>query len=145
MTDCGLGTPIAFATSLGMSQGEFSKQKTVYTVPAGRMFIIEYIGIHSSLPPDQELSPAILPSFNDGNQTGLTVYPIALPGKGASHNPNMPLRRFGSQQLLLYANHSVDISAIRSSVEGEASVEFNISGRLVSSAGIQPPENLTIS
>jgi hypothetical protein len=135
MTNYGmLGSPLALASALSMAPGEFSKQKTLYTVTDDRLFIIEYIGIHSSLQASQELSAAIMPAFNDGTKVGLTVYPIAISGTGASHNPAMPLRRFGSQELLLYANDRVDISALRSSDGGEAHIEFNISGRLLESA-----------
>ena len=140
MTDYGiLGTPFTLASAISMTQGEFSKQETLYTIPEDRLFIIEYIGIGSSLQPQQELSAAIMPVF-DG---GLTVYPIAVLGTTSSHNPGMPLRRFGSQQMLLYANDHIDISAVRSSDEGEAHIEFNISGRLLEPvSSLEPPSNL---
>jgi hypothetical protein len=72
--------------------------------------------------------PAIMPVF-DG---GLNVYLITVLGSTSSpDDPNFPFRRFGSQQLLLYANERVDVTAVRSSTTGEALVEFNVSGRLL--------------
>lgn len=135
------GNPLAFAKGISMAQGEFSKQENIYTVPEGRLFVIEYIGIASSLQAQQELYTAIMPVY-DG---GLTVYPVNLPGTGPSYNPAMPLRRFGSKRLLLYANDRIDVSAVRGNDKGQAQIEFNVSGRLVERvSNPESPENLRI-
>jgi hypothetical protein len=142
MDDYGLlGVPFARASAVGIPSGEFAVQETFYTVPENSLLVIEYVGIGASLRDQEELYTTIMPVFD----SGLTVYPIALPGKAASHHPDMPLRLFGGQRVLLYANERVDISAVRSGTEGEAHIEFNISGRLLASnSGLNPPENLSI-
>jgi hypothetical protein len=142
MTDYGsMGTPVAMATAISLDPGIVSDQKPIYAVPSGQLFIIEYIGIGASLQPHQELCAAVLPVF-DG---GLTVYPIVTPGKSNSHNPQMPLRRFGSQQVLLYADQRVEISAFRSDAADEAHIEFNLSGRLVTpGTALQTPGNVRV-
>jgi hypothetical protein len=142
MTDYGsMGTPVAIAGAISLNPGQWSDQREMYTVPSGQLFIIEFVSIAASLQPQQDLCAAILPVF-DG---GLTTYSIMTPGKTNSHNTQMPLRRFGSQQVLLYANQRVEVSAIRSDDADGGHVEFNISGRLlVPNQNIQPPSGVRV-
>ncbi len=140
MEDYGLlGKPMTLAKAIVMNPGDFSKQENIFMVPADHLFIIESVGVGASLQEDQTLSSSIMPVL-DG---GLTVYPLAILGESASHNPQMPLRRFGSQYILLYANNRIDIGAFRSNDAGSAQIEFNVSGRLlVPASDIQQPTNL---
>ena len=137
-----MGTPIAMAGAISLSPGQWSDQMEIYTVPSGQLFVIEFVSIAASLQPQQEICAAIMPVF-DG---GLTTYSIVTPGKTNSHNPQMPVRRFGSQSVLLYANQRIEISAIRSDDANEGHVEFNISGRLLASdQSIQPPSGVSVT
>ncbi len=141
-----LGTPMSLKFEIEMTgdiekgeKYEYSKQLEVadrYEVPSGHLFVIESVGIYSSLQQNDKLYPSIHSSIREDKKGGL-IYPIALLGANASHNVKMPLRRFGSQQLLLYANEYVNVSAIRSNDVGEvgrAYIMFNISGRLLGPA-----------
>ena len=123
-----VGTPFAQAATISLSQGDLKKQETVYTIPDNQLLIIECIGINSFLQPQQEILTAIMPVL-DG---GLTVYPVPVIGTlDSPDDPQFPFRRFGGQQLVLYANERVDITVVRNSADGEALIEFNISGRLL--------------
>lgn len=137
-----IGTPFSIAYIINLVAGESSKQETVCAIPNDQLLIIENIGISSFLQSTQELMVSVMPVFD----SALTVYPIALAGAISSpQSVEKPLRRFGSQLVRLYANIRVYVSVMRSSTEGKAQIEVNLTGRIIEpSPGIQPPGNIEI-
>ncbi len=125
-TDGITGTPFTQATIIQMDSGEESKQVTLFQGIEDKIVVVESVGINAFLQQGQELVPSIIPISDEGT----TVYPIALPGSSSFSDPELPFRRFGSQQLLLYAN-KIEVSVTRSNTAGKAHIEFNISGRML--------------
>jgi len=96
-------------------------------MPEGKLLIIHTVGINAFLNTNQDLVTFVEP-FLDG---GATVFSIVVNGESSNSAPSLPLRKFASQNLSLYADTRVDIISSRSATNGAVQVEFNISGKFV--------------
>jgi hypothetical protein len=102
--------------------------------PLDKLFIVEFVGINGFVQPDQHLFVSL--------QVGAGIYPIVLLGVltnavpiggSTKADPTFPVRRFGSQQLLLYADpgSNITVAVARDNGNADARVSVDVSGRII--------------
>jgi hypothetical protein len=121
--------PLQADELIDLAGGETGKQVTLLTMPRGKRFVIECVGVNAFLQPGQKLFVAL--HVTTGNRIG--IYPIVLAGSSTIADPAFPSRTFGSQQVRLYADPetNVDFSVARDDATGGARIFVSLSGMLM--------------
>jgi hypothetical protein len=128
------GRPFHRGLVINLAQGEKQREAQLPNVPKNALFIIEFVSINSFLQQSQQL----FFSLGVTTDTVTGIYPIVPAGSMASTDPAFAVRRFGSQRVLLYAdaNTAITITFARDNDKGAAEAIVEISGRLVTLAGL---------
>src|SRR5215475_7333377 len=100
------GKPFHRGLVINLAQGEKLKEAQLPNIPKNALFIIEFVSINSFLQQNQQ--PFVSLGVTTDTVTG--IYPIVPTGSMASTEPAFAVRKFGSQQVLLYADKSTDIT-----------------------------------
>ena len=121
--------PFQTGAVVNLSDGESGKDVVVYTVPARKRFDVKFLGINGFGHPHQPLFYAV--HVTTRSQVG--IYPIALTGISEIAEPEFPMRYFGSQEAVLYADPKSDLvfSVARKDTTANVRVFISICGLLV--------------
>ena len=114
---------------INLSDGESVKDMVVCTVPARKRFDVKFLGINGFGHPNQPLFYAVQVT----TKSILGIYPIAPTGISEIADPQFPMRFFGSQEAILYADPKSDLifSVARKNATGNVRVFINLCGLLV--------------
>jgi len=105
MPEAPKGDPFQKGSVVNLNDGEIVKDCTLVTVPQDKRFIIEFVGVNGFAQLGQRLFVAIQATTNGYKG----AYPIVLAGRSRIEDPAFPMRRFGSQQVRLYADPGSDL------------------------------------
>ena len=121
--------PFQTGAAINLSDGESSKEVVICTVPARKRFHVKFLGINGFGHPNQPLFYAV--HVTTGSRTG--IYPIALKGAAEIAEPEFPVRYFGSQEVILYADPGSDLifTVARKDTTGNVRVFIDLCGILV--------------
>jgi hypothetical protein len=121
--------PFQTGAVVNLSAGESAKDVVVCTVPARKRFDIKFLGINGFGHPNQPLFYAVQVT----TKSVLGIYPIAPTGISEIAEPEFPMRYFGSQEAILYADPKSDLSfsVARKDTTGNVRVFINLCGMLV--------------
>ncbi len=121
--------PFQTGAAVNLSGGENIKEAVICTVPAKKRFHVKFIGINGFGHPHQPLFYAI--HVTTGSITG--IYPVALNGVAEIAEPEFPVRYFGSQAVILYADPGSDVifTVARKDTTGNVRVFIDLCGILV--------------
>ncbi len=121
--------PFQTGAVINLSDGESVKDIIVYTVPAKKRFDVKFLGINGFGHPNQPLFYAVQVT----TKSLLGIYPIAPTGISEITDPQFPMRFFGSQEAILYADPKSDLifSVARKNTTGNVRVFINLCGLLV--------------
>ena len=125
-----VGTPFLTGVAVNLEEGQFSDQVAVFNpVPAGKLFVIETVGVNAFAQPDQVVRVAL--RVVTGGRVG--IFPIALLQVSVFPDPEFPANMLGSQLIRLYQdpNAELQVTVTRTSAKGNARVFVDISGFLV--------------
>ncbi|MBL8073490.1 MAG: hypothetical protein JNL29_03910, partial [Nitrospira sp.] len=105
------------------------KDVVVCTVPARKRFEIKFLGMNGFGHPNQPLFYAVQVT----TKSVLGIYPIAVTGVAEIAEPEFPMRYFGSQEAMLYADAKSDLifTVARKDTTGNVRVFINLCGMLV--------------
>jgi hypothetical protein len=121
----------AFQTgaAVNLSGGESTKEVVIYAVPTKKRFHVKFLGINGFGHPNQPLFYAV--HITTGSSTG--IYPVALNGVAEIAEPEFPVRYFGSQEVILYADPGSDLifTVARKDTTGNVRVFIDLCGILV--------------
>ena len=121
--------PFQTGAVINLSDGESVKDMVVCTVPARKRFDVKFLGINGFGHPNQPLFYAVQVT----TKSILGIYPIAPTGISEIADPQFPMRFFGSQEAILYADPKSDLifSVARKNATGNVRVFINLCGLLV--------------
>ncbi|MBS0155683.1 MAG: hypothetical protein JSS38_13875 [Nitrospira sp.] len=121
--------PFQTGAAVNLSAGDSVKDVVVCTVPARKRFDVKFLGINGFGHPNQPLFYAVQVT----TKSVLGVYPISLTGIAEIAEPEFPMRYFGSQEVMLYADPKSDliVSVARKDTTGNVRVFINLCGMLV--------------
>ncbi|HSF29447.1 MAG TPA: hypothetical protein VLK82_03100 [Candidatus Tectomicrobia bacterium] len=116
---------------IDLADGDAGKQVTLLTMPRGKRFVIECVGVNAFVQPGQRLFVAVHVTTGDA----IGIYPIVPAGSSSIADPTFPARTFGSQQVRLYADPetNVDLSVARDDATAGARIFVSLSGMLIDS------------
>ncbi len=121
--------PFQAGAVVNLTAGETVKDVIICTVPARKRFEVKFLGINGFGHPEQPLFYAVQVT----TKSILGIYPIAVSGIAEIAEPEFPVRYFGSQDTLLYADPKSDLtfSVARKDATGNVRVFINLCGLLV--------------
>jgi hypothetical protein len=121
--------PFQTGAVVNLSDGESSKEVVVDTVPARKRFDVKFLGINGFGHPNQPLFYAV----HVTTRSRIGIYPIAPTGLSEIDEPEFPVRFFGSQEAILYADPKSNLvfSVVRKGTTGNVRVFIDICGLLV--------------
>lgn len=121
--------PFQTGAVVNLSAGDSVKDVVVCTVPAKKRFEIKFVGINGFGHPNQPLFYAVQVT----TKSVLGIYPIAVSGIAEIAEPDFPMRYFGSQEAMLYADPKSDLifSVARKDTTGNIRVFISLCGMLV--------------
>ena len=121
--------PFQTGAVINLNAGEDVKDIVVYTVPSRKRFDVKFLGINGFGHPNQPLFYAV----HVTTKSLLGIYPIAPTGVAEIADPQFPIRFFGSQEVILYADPKSDLifSVARKKTTGDVRVFVNLCGLLV--------------
>lgn len=121
--------PFQTGAVINLSDGENVKDVVVCTVPARKRFDVKFLGINGFGHPNQPLFYAV----HVTTKSLLGIYPIAPTGIAEIDEPQFPMRFFGSQEAILYADPKSDLvfSVARKNTTSKVRVFINLCGLLV--------------
>ncbi len=121
--------PFQAGAVINLSDGESGKDLVVYTIPPKKRFDVKFLGINGFGHPNQPLFYAVQVT----TKSLLGIYPIAPTGISEIADPQFPMRFFGSQEAILYADPKSDLifSVARKNTTGNVRVFINLCGLLV--------------
>ena len=121
--------PFQTGAVVNLAAGESAKDVVVCTILARKRFEIKFLGINGFGHPNQPLFYAM----HVTTKSVLGIYPIALTGSSEIAEPEFPMRYFGSQEAILYADPKSDLifSVARNDTTGNVRVFINLCGMLV--------------
>ena len=121
--------PFQTGAVVNLAAGESAKDVVVCTILARKRFEIKFLGINGFGHPNQPLFYAVQVT----TKSVLGIYPIALTGSSEIAEPEFPMRYFGSQEAILYADPKSDLifSVARKDTTGNVRVFINLCGMLV--------------
>jgi hypothetical protein len=125
--------PYLKAKAVNLLDGNFSVSDSIVTIPANRLFMVEFVGINAFAQENQELSVALEVTTTSDGIPEMGIFPIVLGGKMAGSDPDYPLRLFGSQQVKLYADPDSDLKIVvtRNGSFSKARAMVHVSGLLI--------------
>ena len=123
------GKPFHTGGVINLADGEGTKDIQLLKIPKDRLFVVEFVGVNGFLQQDQTLFVALEVHTNSLPGT----YPIVTNGTSTISDPSFPARRFGSQQILLYADpdSQIVVTAARHNGNADARIFVDLCGRLV--------------
>lgn len=121
--------PFQTGAVVNLDAGESVKDVVVCTVAARKRFEIKFVGINGFGHPSQPLFYAVQVT----TKSVLGIYPIAPAGMAEIAEPEFPMRYFGSQEIMLYADQKSDLifTVARKDTTGNVRVFINLCGLLV--------------
>ena len=121
--------PFQTGAVVNLDAGESVKDVVICTVPAKKRFEIKFLGINGFGHPNQPLFYALQVT----TKSVLGIYPIAPTGMSEIAEPEFPVRYFGSQEAMLYADPKSDLlfSVARKETTGSVRVFISLCGMLV--------------
>lgn len=121
--------PFQTGAVVNLSDGEHIKEAVLVTIPRKKRFHTQYIGINGFGHPNQPLFYAV----HVTTKSLLGIYPIAPTGITEIDEPQFPMRFFGSQEAILYADPKSDLifSVARKNTTGNVRVFISLCGLLV--------------
>jgi len=121
--------PFQTGAAVNLSDSEDSKEIVVYTVPSKKRFHVKFLGTNGFGHPNQPLFYAV--HVTTGSRTG--IYPVALNGVAEIAEPEFPVRYFGSQAVILYADPGSNLifTVARKNTTGNVRVFIDLCGILV--------------
>lgn len=121
--------PFQTGAVVNLTAGENVKDVVVCTVPARKRFEIKFLGMNGFGHPNQPLFYAVQVT----TKSVLGIYPIAVTGVAEIAEPEFPMRYFGSQEAMLYADAKSDLifTVARKDTTGNVRVFINLCGMLV--------------
>ena len=121
--------PFQTGAVINLSAGEDVKDIVVHTVPPRKRFDVKFLGINGFGHPNQPLFYAVQVT----TKSLLGIYPIAPTGVTEIADPQFPMRFFGSQEAILYADPKSELifSVARKNTAGDVRVFVNLCGLLV--------------
>ncbi len=121
--------PFQTGAVVNLSVGEDVKDTVICTVPPKKRFDVKFLGINGFGHPNQPLFYAVQVT----TKSVLGIYPIAVTGIAEIAEPEFPMRYFGSQEAMLYADPKSDLifSVARKDTTGNVRVFINLCGLLV--------------
>ena len=125
--------PYLKSKAINLTDGNFSANDSLVTIPANRLFMVEFVGINAFAQEDQALSVALEVTTTNDSIPETGIFPIVLDGKMATTDPGYPYRLFSSQQVKLYAdpNSELTITVTRSGSYSNARAMVHVSGLLI--------------
>lgn len=123
------GKPFQIIGVINITNGEETKDIQLPKTAKDRLFVVEFVGINGFMQQNQSLFVSLEVYTN--SVPG--IYPIVTAGISNISDPIFPVRRFGSQQVLLYSDpdSQIILTAARDNVNADARIFVDISGRLV--------------
>jgi hypothetical protein len=123
------GKPFRTGGIVNLGNNETVKEIQLPKAPGGKLFIAEFVGINAFVQKNQDL----FVSLQVITSSGPGIYPIVAAGMMTGSDPTFPVRRFGSQQLLLYAdaNSEITVAVARNNGTGLARAFIDVCGRIV--------------
>lgn len=121
--------PFQTGAVVNLNDGESVKEVVIVTVPRKKRFHTQYLGINGFGHPKQPLFYAV----HVTTRSRVGIYPIAPTGVAEIDEPEFPVRFFGSQGAMLYADPGSDLifSVARKETTGNVRVFIDICGLLV--------------
>ena len=121
--------PFQTGAVVNLSDGEHTKEAVLVTIPRKKRFHTQYIGINGFGHPNQPLFYAV----HVTTKSLLGIYPIAPTGIAEIDELQFPMRFFGSQEAILYADPKSDLifSVARKNTTGNVRVFISLCGLLV--------------
>lgn len=121
--------PFQTGIVVNLSDGESTKEAVIVTVPRKKRFHTQFLGINGFGQPNQSLFYAL----HVTTRSRVGIYPIAPTGIAEIDEPEFPVRFFGSQEAMLYADPGSDFifTVARKETTGNARVFIDICGLLV--------------
>ncbi|HSA87078.1 MAG TPA: hypothetical protein VLE46_12915 [Nitrospira sp.] len=121
--------PFQTGAVVNLSDGESIKETVLVTVPRKKRFHTQYLGINGFGHPNQSLFYAV----HVTTRSRVGIYPIAPAGTAEIDEPEFPVRYFGSQVTILYADPGSNLifSVARKNTKGSVRVMIDICGLLV--------------
>lgn len=121
--------PFQTGAVVNLNAGESVKDVVVCTVPARKRFDVKFLGINGFGHPNQPLFYAVQVT----TKSVQGIYPIAPTGFSEIAEPEFPMRYFGSQETMLYADPKSDLifTVARKDTTGNVRVFINLCGMLV--------------
>lgn len=121
--------PFQIGAVVNLSDGESTKEAVIVTVPKKKRFHTQFLGINGFGQPNQSLFYAL----HVTTRSRVGIYPIAPTGIAEIDEPEFPVRFFGSQEAMLYADPGSDLifTVARKETTGNARVFIDICGLLV--------------
>ncbi len=121
--------PFQTGAVVNLSDGESVKEAVIVAVPRKKRFHTQYLGINGFGRPNQSLFYAV----HVTTRSRVGIYPIAPTGMAEIDEPEFPIRFFGSQVTILYADPGSELifSVARKGTTGNVRVFIDICGLLV--------------
>src|SRR5574337_944144 len=121
--------PFQIGAVVNLSDGESTKEAVIVTVPRKKRFHTQFLGINGFGQPNQSL----FYTLHVTTRSRVGIYPIAPTGIAEIDEPEFPVRFFGSQEAMLYADPGSDLifTVARKETTGNARVFIDICGLLV--------------
>ena len=121
--------PFQVGAVVNLNAGEHVKDVVVCAVPARKRFDVKFLGVNGFGHPNQPLFYAVQVT----TKSVLGIYPIAVTGIAEIAEPEFPMRYFGSQEAVLYADPKSDLifSVARKDTTSDIRVFISICGLLV--------------
>ena len=123
------GSPFHTLGVVNLANNETLKEIKLPKAPQNKLLIVEFVGINGFVQPNQHLFVSLEVYTN--SVPG--IYPIVPIGVSTIADPTFPTRRFGSQQVLLYADpdSEITVAVARDNGNAAARVFVDVSGRIV--------------
>jgi hypothetical protein len=123
------GKPFHTGGVINLANGEETKDIQLPKIAKDRLFVVEFVGVNGFLQQNQTLFVALEVYTN--SLPG--IYPIVTNGTSTISDPAFPARRFGSRQILLYADpdSQIVVTAARHNGNADARIFVDLCGRLV--------------
>ena len=123
------GKPFHTGGVINLGNGDETKDIQLPKIAKDRLFVVEFVGVNGFLQQNQTLFVAL--EVHTNSLPG--IYPIVTNGTSTISDPSLPARRFGSQQILLYADpdSQIVVTAARHNGNADARIFVDLCGRLV--------------
>jgi hypothetical protein len=123
------GKPFQTGGVINLANGEETKEIQLPKIAKNRLFVVEFVGVNGFVQQNQTLFVSLEVYTNSVPR----IYPIVTTGTSTISDPSLPARRFGSQQVLLYADpdSQIIVTAARDNGNADARIFVDLCGRLV--------------